>query len=63
MKKPKVDTPFKNSWADTVNKIPLIGGPVPIRMVFNQKPHEYASPLKTGISMTLQQYRKSIGMG
>lgn len=63
MKRPKVDTPSKNSWADTVNKIPLSSGPVPIRMVFNQKQHEYGAPLKTGISMTLEQYRKSIGMG
>jgi hypothetical protein len=41
----------------TINKTPA-----PLRIVFNQKTHEYATPVKTGKSMTLEQYRKSIGM-
>jgi hypothetical protein len=46
-KKNKVDTPYKNSWADTINKEPL---PKP------KTNHVFVK------SISLEEYRKSIGM-
>jgi hypothetical protein len=46
-KKNKVDTPNKNSWANTVNKTPL------------SKPKTNCVFVR---SITLDEYKKSIGM-